>query len=101
MWVKHFRLNSDKEVIVRIVKEVLNLFKIKVGPPIDSFNGKPLPDDDIAYDYQHLSIENEVDEESPVPKVRSVVKVWGPPEETEALETSAKVFSWEAEGHNL
>ena len=101
MWVKHFRLNSDKEVIVRIVKEVLNLFKIKVGPPIDSFNGKPLPDDDIVYDYQHLSIENEIDEESPVPKVRSVVKVWGPPEETEALETSAKVFSWEAEGHNL
>lgn len=76
MRVKYFHLNSDGEVIVRIVREVLNLFKIETGPPIDSFNGKPLPDDDLRYDWQHLTIENEV-LPGELPHVKTILTISG------------------------
>ena len=47
MQVQKFSLNSDREVIVKIVREVLNLFKIRIDPEA------PAPE------YQSLAVENE------------------------------------------
>ena len=47
MQVQKFSLNSDREVIVKIVREELNVFKIRSDPEA------PAPE------YQSLAVENE------------------------------------------
>ena len=64
MQVQNFYLNSDKEVIVKIVREVLNLFKIQIVAEAAS------------PDYRELSIENER-LAGEVPRVRTSLCVVG------------------------
>lgn len=59
MIIKKFYLNSDQEIIVKIVKEILVLFKVKID------------EESIDYDYAELRVANNVDE----PEVGSVTTV--------------------------
>lgn len=63
MRIRKFYLNSDHEVIVKIVKEVLNLFRIEIAG-----------EDTEAVDFAMLSIENEVLSKEP-PQVQTRLSV--------------------------
>ena len=64
-------LNSNQEVVVKVVKEVLNLFKISIGPLLDPDTKKPLPVDG-PYDWEAIDIENSI-EASEIPEVHTRV----------------------------
>lgn len=51
MKIKTFYLNSTKEIIVKIVKEILVLFKVEINDA-----------DDTIFDYDELKIENIYDD---------------------------------------
>ena len=51
MKIKTFYLNSTKEIIVKIVKEILVLFKVEINDT-----------DDTIFDYDELKIENIYDD---------------------------------------
>ncbi|MGL6015022.1 MAG: coproporphyrinogen dehydrogenase HemZ, partial [Selenomonadaceae bacterium] len=59
MKIKSFYLSSDKEVIVKIVKEILTLFKVEIS-------------EQGPFDYERLEIVNE-QQPGPVPKVTTSV----------------------------
>ncbi|MCR5177024.1 MAG: coproporphyrinogen dehydrogenase HemZ [Anaerovibrio sp.] len=59
MKIKDFKLNSDDQVVVKVVREVLNLFKIETGCP-------------EGYDWDLLDIENNL-QPGAVPVVETVI----------------------------
>ena len=79
MQVQKFSLNSDREVIVKIVREVLNLFKIRIDPEA------PAPE------YQSLAVENER-LAGRLPRVRTCLRAI-------RMDGTAAAYVQEAAGH--
>lgn len=89
MRIKRMVLNSNQEVVVKVVKEVLNLFKISIGPLLDPDTKKPLPVDG-PYDWEAIDIENSI-EASEIPEVHTRVILT-------ALDGTSNVFRQENSG---